>query len=349
MAASGYQFAAIKAGKFRRLHSAGALAKLLNPATLGLNLRDVFRLVHGVGGSLRILRRFKPDVVFLKGGFVCLPVGLAAHLLRIPYVIHESDVAPGLANRILGRWAAKVAVGFPVKSYYDFDRTRLVYVGNPVRREILTAHRLEGLARFKLNEQLPVILITGGSQGAVQINEVVLQALPQLVEQWQVIHQVGEYDAERMRFELRRFAKLPHVRRYHPRAFLSLKEMPQALAAADVVVGRAGVSTIMESAVLGKPTVLIPNYEMAGHQVENAKVLARNGAVRVLDGRSLTPARLVGEIKRILDDPAEQSRLSRAIRRFGRPEAARDLARLVLDVGGAGETPRPAEPTGGRL
>lgn len=331
MAARGLQFAAIHAGKFRRNYFAGPLAKVLNLSTLGPNIRDLGRLLLGVVDSWRILRGFKPDVVFLKGGFVCLPVGIAARLLRIPYVIHESDVSPGLANKLLARWAQRIAVGFPVKHYRQFDPARLVYVGNPVRPDLLSAHRLEGLAHFKLDDKLPVVLVTGGSQGAAQINDVVVEALPELLEFCQIIHQTGAGEFERVKFKLTREEKPQHFDHYHPVSFLT-NDMGQAYAVADLVVGRAGVNAITDAAATGKPTVLIPNYEMAGHQVENARVLSRQGAARVLDGATLTPERLVGEIRRVLGDSAEQERLSRAIRQFGRPDAAGELAKVVLEV-----------------
>jgi UDP-N-acetylglucosamine--N-acetylmuramyl-(pentapeptide) pyrophosphoryl-undecaprenol N-acetylglucosamine transferase len=331
VAASGIRFAAITSGKFRRDQRAGVslISKLFNPATLGLNARDMVRVGRGIMASLRIIRAFKPDVIFLKGGFVCLPVGLAAHLLRLPYVIHESDVSPGLANRILSRWAQKIAVGFPTKSYPGFEAARLEYVGNPIRLEILSAHRLEGLAAFNLSDKLPVILVTGGSQGAAEINDVVISALPQLLERYQIIHQTGEGELARITFELSRQGDIPNVERYHPYAFL-MKEMPLALAAADVIIGRAGVGTISDSAALRKPTILIPNNQMAAHQMANARMLARMGAVRVIDNAKLTPERLIGEVSRILDNPREAAALSQAIGEFARPEAARDLARLVL-------------------
>ncbi len=332
--ARGMKFAAIRAGKFRRNYFAGPLAKVLNAATLGPNMRDAVRTVAGVGDALRVLRRFRPAVVFLKGGFVCVPVGLAARLLRIPYVIHESDVQPGLANRLLGRWAAQIAVGFPAKYYREFDPGRLVFTGNPVRREVLAATRAEGLAHYGLEEGVPVLLVTGGSQGARQINDAILAALPALLPDYQIIHQTGEGELERVKFELSRHGRLEYGQRYHPFAFI-LKEMGLALAAADVVIGRAGVGTINDSAVLGKPTILIPNYQMAGHQVENARMLSRAGAARVLDGAHLTVARLVAEIKRVVTDGEERERLAKAIGLFGRPEAAVELAGVVLAVGRA--------------
>ena len=332
--ASGLAFRPIQAGKFRRLQGAGVsmLSQLLNPQTLSLNARDLGRVGAGVVASRKIIREFNPDVVFLKGGFVCLPVGLAARLCRVPYVIHESDVTPGLTNRILARWAARIAVGFPVKNYPQFEAAQMVFVGSPVRQEILTAHRLEGLAYFKLSDDRPVVLITGGSQGAAQINNAVMDALPALTEHYQVIHQTGEGEADRLAFELSRRPALAYPERYRPFAFL-VQEMPLALAAADLIIGRAGVGTIMESAALGKPTVLIPNTGMAGHQVANARVLARQGAARVLNSDTLTGAKLAREVERILGSAEDQKLLSEAIRRLAHPEADRELAELVLEVG----------------
>ena len=330
-AAAGLDFASIKAGKFRRLHGVGLVKKLLNPATLQLNARDMGRMTSGLASSVKILRAWKPDVVFVKGGFVGLPVGLAARLLGIPYVIHESDVSPGLTNRVLGRWAFKVATGFPTKGYRDFSADKLVYVGNPVRAELLRAHRLDGLVKFKLDQRLPVILVTGGSQGATAINDAVLEAAPLLLGHCQIIHLTGETDFERVKFEFSRL-KLEHAERYHPFGFL-LGEMAKALAAADVVVARAGANTIAELAALGKPTVLIPNYLMAGHQVENARQLARVGAVRVIDEPRLTPELLAGEIDRILGSTKEQKQLSEAIGAFAKPDANEELAKLIITAG----------------
>jgi UDP-N-acetylglucosamine--N-acetylmuramyl-(pentapeptide) pyrophosphoryl-undecaprenol N-acetylglucosamine transferase len=338
--ARGLKFAAIRAGKFRREYFAGRLTKVFNPQTLVPNTRDAFRTVAGVGDAIKVLRRFRPDVVFIKGGFVGVPVGLAARALRIPYVLHESDVTPGLANRFLGRWATKIGVGFPVRGYHDFDRTKLVYVGNPVRQEILKAHRLEGIGIFKLEEDLPVLLVTGGSQGARQINDVVVAALPQLLEFCQVVHQAGEGERERLKFEMGRTPRLERAGRYHLFGFI-LKDMGPALAAADILVGRAGVGTISDAAVLGKPLVLIPNAEMAGHQVANARVLSRAGAARVLDGHRLTPQAFVAEIKHLIDDPEEQKRLSEAIKAFGGPEAAQLMAEVVREVGASSIKQKP--------
>jgi UDP-N-acetylglucosamine--N-acetylmuramyl-(pentapeptide) pyrophosphoryl-undecaprenol N-acetylglucosamine transferase len=331
-ASANIPFATIPAGKFRRLHDASLVNKLMNPQTLGANLIDSTRLVRGILGSLVLLRRFKPDVVFVKGGYVGLPVGLAAHILRIPYIIHESDVSPGLTNRILSRWAEKIAVGFPEKMYKTFPKDKLVFVGNPVRAEVLKGHRLEGLTEFGLEDSLPVVLVTGGSQGAAAINDAVVDALPGLLEFCQIIHLTGESELGRINFELSRMGVFPHSNRYHSFAFLG-SEIASALAASDIVISRAGANTVAELAALGKPTILIPNYLMAGHQVENAKLLARLGAVRVLDEQRLNPARLIEEIRGLLGSQEQQDHLGAGISALSKPDAAKDLARLILSAG----------------
>jgi UDP-N-acetylglucosamine--N-acetylmuramyl-(pentapeptide) pyrophosphoryl-undecaprenol N-acetylglucosamine transferase len=158
----------------------------------------------------------------------------------------------------------------------------------------------------------------------------VLASLPELLPHYQVLHQTGDGEINRIQFELGRL-KLPHRERYRPVAFL---DMSRALAVADLVVGRAGAQTIAEVAVLGKPTVLIPNYQAAAHQQANARVLARAGAARVLDGAKLTPGRLVGEINTILSQEETRVALEKGIREFGRPDAARQLAELVMAAAG---------------
>jgi UDP-N-acetylglucosamine--N-acetylmuramyl-(pentapeptide) pyrophosphoryl-undecaprenol N-acetylglucosamine transferase len=332
----GLKFAAIKAGKFRRNHFDAKVMQILNPATFLLNARDAFKVVQGLGQSMALLRREKPDVVFCKGGFVALPVGLAAALLRRPLVIHESDVTPGLGTKILARYANKIAVGFPVKHYKEFEAGKLVYTGNPVRQEIVTAQRREGLERFELSDDLPVVLVTGGSQGAAEVNDAVTAALAQLVEFCQVIHVTGEAEYERVKFAVSRLGKLPHSERYQVFGYLA-GDMALALAAADIVLSRAGATTISELAALKKPTILIPNMAMAGHQVENARMLARAGAARVLEGAKATSGRLVGEIKRLAGDREERESLGRGIAAFGRDDAAKELAQLILATGRVGE------------
>lgn len=329
---AGLEFAAIRAGKWRRRHGAGKLRMLLDPTTLGPNLRDITRTLRGFGASVRILHQFKPDVIFLKGGYVSVPVGLAARVLGIPYVIHESDLIPGQSNRILAPHATRIATGFPADKYKIWPAEKLVYTGLPIRRELISRHQLEGAMHFKLDPKLPIILITGGSQGARTINDLMVEIAPRLVKTMQVIHVTGEAEIERVRFALGH-KELSHPERYVTKPFL-LEDFGLALAAADVVVGRAGATTIAELAVLEKPTILIPNMVMAGHQLANAQLLSRAGAARVLKEDRLTAARLSAEIEGLVASEDDQKALAGAMKPFAVADGAERLAHILIDVAG---------------
>jgi UDP-N-acetylglucosamine--N-acetylmuramyl-(pentapeptide) pyrophosphoryl-undecaprenol N-acetylglucosamine transferase len=329
--AEGIAFAPIRAGKFRRIHSDHVIKKIFNPATLGLNARDSWRFLSGIYQSIRIIRQFRPDVVFIKGGFVGVPLGLVAGWLKVPYVIHESDLVPGLANRLLAKKATKVAVGFPVDKYSNLPRHKLVYTGNPVRSQLLGLKAEDGRRHFGLSAKLPVIMVTGGSLGAREINQAIIRALPRLIEEYQVIHLTGEKEFEAVQFQVGRL-DLSHPDRYLSFAFLT-REMGLALAAADIVVSRAGANTIAELAVLDKPAILVPNQLMAGHQVENAQMLARAGAVRVISEDRLTADVLLRELNGITGSQQEREFLTEHLRLFAVPDAAERLANEIIAVG----------------
>jgi UDP-N-acetylglucosamine--N-acetylmuramyl-(pentapeptide) pyrophosphoryl-undecaprenol N-acetylglucosamine transferase len=324
---AGLAFAEISAGKLRRYADLHIVQKLTDVSTMALNARDVGRVVKGFTQSLRIIRSFQPDVIFLKGGYVSLPVGLAARILRVPYVIHESDMRSGLTNRILAKHAQAIGVGFPVKLYKDLPQDKLVHTGNPIRAQVLSGHRLEGLAHFKLSPDLPVVLVTGGSQGARAINEAVLDALPEITHHYQVIHIAGERDIEHVRFEVKRM-ELAHPERYSLHSYLS-DDMGLALGAADLVVGRGGANTFAEFALLSKPALVIPHSGLSD-QVLNAQVLARQGAIKVLPQERLTKHTLLSQIQQILESDKEQELLSKAIHEYAVPDAATRLAELIM-------------------
>ena len=331
---AGIEFASIKAGKFRRLHADRVVKQIFNPATLGLNARDSLRLVSGIYQSIGIIRKFKPDAIFIKGGFVGLPLGIAAGWLRVPFVIHESDLVPGLANRALARKAARVAVGFPAEQYSGFAQNKLVYTGNPVRKELLGIDPALAKRHFKFSAKLPVVLVTGGSQGARALNNAIIKALPQLLQHFQVIHQTGENEIEAVKFQVGRL-RLDHPERYYAAAFLS-DDLPQAYGASDVVIARAGATTISELALLGKPTILVPNTVMAGHQLANAQLLARAGAVRVIGEDRLTPALLQRELTALTASAEERDYLIKHLASFAVPDAAERLAEEIIKVASHG-------------
>lgn len=309
------------------------------PGTILRNIRDVFLTGFGVLQSLVKLIIWRPDVVFTKGGYVCLPIGFAAHVLRIPLVIHDSDAHPGLTNRILARWATTIATGAPLE-YYSYPKERSHYVGIPVSQAFraYTAEQRHAFRReIGVEAGRPLVVVTGGGLGATRINNAVVASLEQLLPVATVvlISGSGQYDELRARVpgSSTRFQLLPFVS----------GNMHAYLSAADVVVARAGATTLLELAGLGTPTVLVPNGKLTGgHQLKNAKVYVDAGAVKLVDDEQLEahPEVLAGAILSLLNAPHDRAVLSRAIRSLATPDAARDMARLVLQAARGYDTKR---------
>lgn len=304
--------------------------QMAHPRTILLpNLRDMLFVAGGLLQSFVKLVTWRPDVVFTKGGFVCLPVGLAARLLNIPLVIHDSDAHPGLTNRILARWASAIATGAPLENYrYNPAISR--YVGIPISAEFKRlgeAEKQTAKAALGVDPQRPLVVVTGGGLGAKRINDAVALILGDLLDQASVILISGanQYD------ELR--ALTPEADdRFQLHAFVS-KDMALMLSAADVVVARAGATTILELAAAATPTVLIPNgYLTGGHQLKNAQAYAKDGAVAVLDEHAIDadPKVLLTELQTLLADPARRQKMAADFHAFARPNAASDMADMIL-------------------
>jgi UDP-N-acetylglucosamine--N-acetylmuramyl-(pentapeptide) pyrophosphoryl-undecaprenol N-acetylglucosamine transferase len=239
---TGLDYREISSGKFRRYHS-NTVLNIIDPTTLFKNIRDLFRFVRGIFEANRIIREYDPDVIFTKGGFVSLPVGIAAGFAGYPYVIHESDSIMGMSNRHLAKKAVKIAVSYPKKYYEDLDEERVVYTGNPIREDVLDGSEKSGLEEFKLNKDLPVLMVIGGSQGALAINQVVSGALNKLLPNYQIIHVSGERDYDWLSYQAQ---KLPEELRqnYHLYNFLS-GNLKDAYAVADLVISRAGNNELL--------------------------------------------------------------------------------------------------------
>ncbi len=320
----------IIAGKLRRYHHLTFLQHITVPSVLFLNLRDGFLVLIGVVQSLLKLLFWRPDVVFTKGGYVCLPVGWAARLLRIPLVIHDSDAHPGLTNRLLARSATAIATGAPLE-YYSYPRNKSRYVGIPISEEFRQFSDDER-AMFKMqlgvDPKRPLTVITGGGLGAKLINDAIMFNLDKLLPHTSVILISGtaQYD------ELRALTPQDDSR-FQLYSFVS-EGMAAMLGAADVVVSRAGATTLLELAALAKPTVLVPNGRLTGgHQLKNAKVYSDKNAVVVVNDEQFTHAddtSLVDAIKKVITDAALRKMLSTHIHTLAKPHAARDMAEMVL-------------------
>jgi len=316
LTALGIAYYPIPAGKLRRYLSLR-------------NITDVFRVLAGLLRSVGIVRKLGPAVLFSKGGFVSVPPVVAARLLGVPVISHESDADPGLATRINARFSTKVLVPYEQTREHVAAalRERVVVTGNPLRPEILAGRRDAGLEflGFDPMDPRPVVCFLGGSLGAVQLNDVVAGLADRIGVSWRIVHQTGRHEIER--------ANGPD---YYAAEFFGA-ELPDVLAAADVVVCRAGASTIWEGAALGKPMLLVPlSSGSRGDQLRNAAIFERAGAARVFtDAESL-----LGEIERTLGelagDPAVREELGRRAKEVVRLDATGVITDLIAAYVGTG-------------
>ena len=278
--------------------------------------------------SLMKLILWRPDVVFTKGGYVCLPVGIAARVLRISLVIHDSDAHPGLTNRILAKWATYIATGAPLE-YYPYDRKRATYVGIPIADTFKPFSRAEQEAakgEWGIETDKPLIVITGGGLGAARINRAVAHSLKKLQRLGSVVLVAGKGQYDELRAELpadsTTFQLYPFVTNMH-----------SLLGASDVVVTRAGATTILELAALQKPTILVPNAKLTGgHQLKNAAVYEEAAATLVVneDAMESDTSILVEAVRSILEDTEEAAAMAKRFAAFSKPNAAKDVAAMIL-------------------
>ncbi|MFA5934503.1 MAG: UDP-N-acetylglucosamine--N-acetylmuramyl-(pentapeptide) pyrophosphoryl-undecaprenol N-acetylglucosamine transferase [Candidatus Paceibacterota bacterium] len=316
------EFMKISAGKSRRYFSI-------------LNVFDFFKTGSGIMSALIKVFRLYPDVIFSKGAYSSFPVLVAAKLLNIPLFIHESDSFPGRTNLWAGKFAKRIAVSYPEAANF-FDSSKVAFTGNPIRNNI-ELPQVKGNAKQFLNlkEEIPVILILGGSLGARIINEQIISILPQLVEKYYIIHQVGKNNIK----EVVGVANViltdnKNKDRYRPYDYLDSLNMSMASGAADLVVSRAG-SAIFEIANWGKPSIIIPITDSNGdHQRKNAYYYSRtSGGAIVIEESNLSPNILLSEINRLLDNEDLLKKMSEGAKDFVKADAAKLIAKEILNLG----------------
>ena len=297
------------------------------------NFLDVFKIIFGTINAIFKMFSIYPDVVFGKGGYASFPCILAARLLRIPTVIHESDSVPGRVNKWAGHFAQRVAVSFQEAAAYFPEKT-VAWTGQPIRAEIEhPAPQKEALAYFKLESNLPVILILGGSQGAELINNTILDALPRLVQSYQIIHQTGVNNFKTVsgRAEVV-LTDDQYKLRYLSMPFLNSLAMKMAAGVATIIISRAG-STLFEIASWGVPSILVPFTESnADHAKKNAFNYARTGACNVIEEANMTANILSSEIERMIGDKSDYQKMAQSARAFSKPSAAEKIARALVDI-----------------
>ena len=251
------------------------------------NFTDPFRVLKGFMEAKKIMKELKPDVVFSKGGFVTVPVVIAASRRKIPTFIHESDMTPGLANKICIPFATKVCCNFP-ETISNLPKDKAVLTGTPIRQELLTGSKEKGLAFTGLSPDKPVILIIGGSLGATAVNEAVRSILPELLEDFQVVHLCGKGKLDESLKDTKGYVQYEYIK----------KELADLFALADIVISRAGANAICELSALNKPNLLIPLSARAsrGDQILNARSFEHLGYSKVLEEEEITKESLLDAV-----------------------------------------------------
>ncbi len=311
------EFRGISCGKLRRYFSFS-------------NVLDAFKIVIGCVSSYFLLKKIKPVLLFSKGGFVSVPPCFAAKLLKIPVYTHECDFTPGLATRINSRFATKILLSYEAtKKYFSSDKAaKTLVTGNPVRPVFYSADSGEGLKYLGIEEHTkPILVVVGGSLGARQINELVLENMKWLTDNFIVVHQTGKAFADEHPDVLTMTSE-----NYKPYQFI-YNEMPSVLSCADIVLSRAGANSLWECAVMGKPMVLIPlsSKGSRGDQVDNAEYFEKQGAAIVLKGSDADSEHLKAALGSLLDGEKRKSlaEKSRAFSSGERP--ALRIAKLLLE------------------
>jgi UDP-N-acetylglucosamine--N-acetylmuramyl-(pentapeptide) pyrophosphoryl-undecaprenol N-acetylglucosamine transferase len=324
---------AISAGKWRRYNGLGFWQQVRDFKAIIKNLRDVVLFALGFLQSLVIMIFWRPNVVFVKGGFVGLPVGWAAALLRVPIVTHDSDAVPGLTNRLLARFAKAIAVGMPLSAYKSFyPEQKLHFTGVPVRPEFFTKttdKQISARQTLKLRPSDQVICVIGGSLGAVRLNNVIISCLEQLLadSRRQLIWITGAHQHDTIIQQLKK-SKIDASRLH---VFSFIVDVQEYLALSDVVISRAGATAIAELAALAKPIILVPNPLLTNaHQLKNATLLELEQAAVVVQESVLQKesGALIEAVNKIMADVNYRQRLGQNLHRL----AVADATKKIVDV-----------------
>ena len=284
------------------------------------NLTDPFRVVAGFSEASRILRELKPDAVFSKGGYVAVPVVMAAARMRIPAIIHESDMTPGLANRLCIPRATKVCANFP-ETLASLPADKAVLTGTPIRQELFAGRKEAGLAFCGFNDEKPVLMVIGGSLGSAIVNEAVRNVLPQLLEKFQVVHLCGKDKVDESLVGTPGYVQYEYIK----------AELADLFAASDLVVSRAGANAICELLALKKPNILIPlgADKSRGDQILNARSFEKQGFSFVLEEQDVTPESLLAAVDEVYN---KKTSYIAAMEQSGQGDAIETIIGLIKEV-----------------
>ena len=286
------------------------------------NFFDPFKILVGIGQSYQLMRQIKPDVVFSKGGFVAFPVVVGAWLNRIPIVAHESDMSPGLANRLSFPFVNKICVTFAAAKNHFKHQEKVEVTGTPIRQKLLNGHAASGLALCGFSPEKPCLLIMGGSQGANALNACVRLVLDRLCQRYQVIHLCGKGKVDPVFASHAGYCQLEYAN----------KELADLLAVSELVISRAGANTLYEILALSKPHILIPLSEKVsrGDQVQNARYFQQLGISVVIAEEKLTPETLLAAVNNVSTNRIE---IENKIKALGIESGTMDIVRVIKEVG----------------
>lgn len=300
-------FFAISSGKLRRYFS-------------WQNFIDPLRIIFGIMQSFFLLRKLRANVVFSKGGFVAFPVVFAAWLQGIPVIAHESDLSPGLANRLSFPFVSKIAVNFAEVAHHFKNKDKIMVTGTPIRSQLFVGVRERGLALCHFSSEKPCLLIMGGSLGSVTLNEAIYSSLPQLTHRYQIIHLCG---AGKIKKELQNYPGYYQLEYAHA-------ELADIFAAADIVVSRSGANALFEILALQKPHILVPLSKKVsrGDQIQNANYFAKKGISIVIDDEAISPESLINALEKI---EAEKPFIKEKIKQLGVQSATLTIMALIKE------------------
>jgi UDP-N-acetylglucosamine--N-acetylmuramyl-(pentapeptide) pyrophosphoryl-undecaprenol N-acetylglucosamine transferase len=325
----------IAAGKLRRYTNFTFVTYLRNFDVVLKNIVDFFKIIGGFIQSFFRLVFNRPDVIFLKGGYVCLPVGMVARFLRIPYVIHDSDAVPGLTNRLLSKKAAKIATGMPLE-YYSYPEGKAEWTGIPINEEFVPATASkQKIAKRELgfDANKPLVVLTGGSLGAAHINVALRAILPKLLKSTSVLLVAGRERYPEM-LDLKEYEKWEDGElKSNFRMLEFSSEMYKLFTAADIVVSRAGASTMTELAAMHKTVIMVPNHKLPGyHQVKNAKNYEEANAALVVSDSEMfdNPQVLLDAFNTLIRSPKKRETLAKNLAEFAKDDAAERIADIVI-------------------
>ncbi len=315
-----------------KIISTGKIRRYVTPGSLKDNFIDIFfRIPLGVIQSFSYIYFLSPDLIFSKGGFGSIPPVLAGGLLFVPIFLHESDITPGAANKLLRGFALEIFTSFPKTE--AFSLKKLIRVGNPIRKNILNGSKEKAREIFKIRSRKPVILIMGGSQGAQRINDKILEVLEDLLKNFEVIHQCGEMNYKTIKQEFEAIIKNRELRSsYHLYPYLKENQLREAYALTDIIISRAGSGSIFEIAAVGKPSILVPLPESAqNHQIKNAYAYEERGACYVMEENNFTSHFFLERLKYLFENPQKLETMSQRAKDFSKPRAASVIANYLVE------------------